>query len=310
MFIAPIVFICAVVAGLVLLIFMMLDWQQDRVMIIYSLLVMLGVILGSCGIGIVRCTLGEKLKSRRAALKAMGRHAVSAIQKDKTARIAYKGIVKLMDNKIAEAEGLIMQAYNLSDVRNNQLFCIEWLVRIYEVLENSATAAYDVRGKLMWCYRRAAELAPDNPEAQSRLGHAYYVDGKLDKAKYCFEQAIKYDPNHGYSYYSIAKIHICRGEDEKAVEMLEQLLKIQENHPLVYSELATVYAMHREDEKCREYYEKAILCGYEQPEKLAARMTAIYTFNNSDSADGSDLPSEYYRHIQKEDDEDDKASAE
>ena len=255
----------------------------------------------------VLATLSEKLSNffalRRAAMKALGMHGGTAMRKDPTARMVYKGIVKLMQDDYHAAEEHLMKAYHMSDVRNNQLFCIEWLVRLYEALENTPSATIDSPGKLMWCFRRSAELAPDSPEAQSRLGHAYYVDGKLDKAQYCFEQAVKYDPNHGYSHYSIAKIHACRGEDEKAVEILENLARIQENHPLVYSELATIYAMHRSEEKCREYYEKAIMCGYADPDRLSRSITAIFKFNKSDKADGSDLPEEYYRHIRKAEDE-------
>ncbi|MBE6901912.1 MAG: tetratricopeptide repeat protein [Ruminococcaceae bacterium] len=257
----------------------------------------------------VLATVSEKLNEhfslRRAAMKALGMHGGIAIRKDATARVVYKGIIKLMQDDYHAAEEYLMKAYHLSDVRNNQLFCIEWLVRLYEALESTPSATIDSPGKLMWCFRRAAELAPDSPEAQSRLGHAYYVEGKLDKALYCFEQAVKYDPNHGYSHYSIAKIYACRGDDEKAVEILEKLIEMQQNHPLVYCELATIYAMHRSNEKCREYYEKAIMCGYENADKLARRITAIYDFNNAKDADGNDLPQEYYRHIHKEEEKKD-----
>lgn len=233
----------------------------------------------------------EHFRRRRDAIRAMGRDGYKAVMKDKVARTAYKGVCAFLKGDLLTAEDHLTKALLLSDIRQNQVFCIEWLIRVHE--------RYNDNSKLLWCYRKAAEYSPDNPEVQSRLGHAYFVEGRLEQAMYCFEQAIRYDPNHGYSHYSIAKIHMVRGEDERAIEVLESLVKIQENHPLIYSELATIYAMRRDDDKCREYYEKAIMCGYEKPEMLAKRMTAIYDFNNAKGADGSDLPVEYYRHIDK-----------
>ncbi len=285
--------------ALVAVAYFVLENERDVVIIAggcvvgFAVMLCLSVILGN--------TFVYELKCRRAAFKAMGRDSFKAVIKDKVAKTAHKGIYYMIKGDSARAEELLISALSLADVRQNQLFCVEWLVRLYEAADDSA--------KLLWCYRKAADYAPDNADIQSRLGHAYYVDGKLDKAMYCFEQALHYDPNHGYSRFSIAKIHMVRGEDDKAISVLEELLAIQENHPLVFSELATIYAMHREDDKCREYYEKAILCGYEDAEKLSKRMTAIYEFNKAQGADGSDLPSEYYRHIQTEEEKKPKCTS-
>ena len=54
-------------------------------------------------------------------------------------------------------------------------------------------------------------------------------------------------------------------------------------------------------QKAEEYYDKAILCGYKEPELLSKRMTALREFSHAEGATGSDLPQEYYRHIEKED---------
>ncbi|MDE6030438.1 MAG: tetratricopeptide repeat protein [Oscillospiraceae bacterium] len=212
------------------------------------------------------------------------------MNKDPTARLAYKGIYQFFKQNFAKSEEYLNLALSRSDYRQNQIFCVEWLIHLYEAADNVP--------KLLWCYRKAAEYAPDNPEFQSRLGHVYYVDGKLDKAMYCFEQALRYDPNHGYSYYSIAKIHLVRGEDKKAEETLNTLIKINENHPLVYSELATLAAMHKEWERCEEYYKKSLLCGYKDPDELQKRIAAIRKFGDGEGVSGEDLPNEYYRRIE------------
>lgn len=263
------------------------------VVIGFAVMVCISVILGNTFVYDLRC--------KRAALKAMGKDGFKAVMKDKVAKTAHKGIFYMLRGEYAKAEEQLMQALSLADVRQNQLFCIEWLVRLHETTSDDS--------KLMWCYRKAADYAPDNPEIQSRLGHAYYVEGKLDKAMYCFEQALHFDPNHGYSGYSIAKIHIARGEDDIAIEKLTELAKVQENHPLIFAELATILAMKGEEEKSREYYQKAVLLGYNEPDKLARRMTAICEYNNAKNADGDDLPQEYYRRIQKNEEKKPKCSS-
>ncbi len=230
---------------------------------------------------------------RIAAVRALGKHGLKVMAKEESARTAYKGILKFMQGHYADAEELLQSALSMSEIQQNRLFCIEWLIKLYEIQDNE--------GRTLWCFRRAAEIAPDNPTVQSRLGHAYYADGKLSNAEYCFEQALKYDPNNGYSYFCLAKIYMVRGEDKKAFDTLKTLEGIQSSHPLVNAELATWYAMHDDEQKAEEYYDKAVLCGYIEPDKLSKRMTALRMFNHAPDASGADLPHEYYRHIEKED---------
>ncbi|MCI7759684.1 MAG: tetratricopeptide repeat protein [[Eubacterium] saphenum] len=230
------------------------------------------------------------ISRRKAAIRALGKDGIKVLRRDKTAKLAYKGIYALLDGKYPEAESFLQEALALADVRQNQMFCVEWLIKLYEAMENEA--------KIRWCYRKAVEYSPDNPEAQSRLGHAYFAEGNLDKAEYCFEQALRYDPNNGYSYYSLVKIYLVRGEDERAFETLEKLIKINENHPLAHSEFANYYAMQGNREKAEEECKKAQLCGYKEPEELNRRINAILSFNETEFS-GEDLPSLYYRRIEK-----------
>ena len=266
----------------------------------YKVMCMTGVVVaGATAVIMTAATLLAQLKivlsDRRVARRALGKHGLRVLWHDEGARCAYKGILMLTKGRYPEAEEKLMRALSISDNRQNQLFCVEWLIKLYEAQENE--------GQLMWALRKAAEIAPDNPDAQSRLGHAYYNEGKLSSAEYCFEQALRYDPNYGYSYYSLATIYTLRGEDERALETLKKLVTIQENHPLVYAELATWYAMHDDEKNAEEAYDKAILCGYKDPEELSKRMTALRMFNHAENATGNDLPRDYYRYIEKEETE-------
>lgn len=226
---------------------------------------------------------------RNAAVRALGKDGIRLVRNDEVARLAYKGIYSLLAGKLPQSEEYLQQSLARTDVRQNQMFCIEWLIRLYEAMENDA--------KLMWCYRKAAEYAPDNPEAQSRLGHAYFSEGKLDQATYCFEQALRYDPNHGYSYFSLAKIQMVRGEDKKAFDTLQQLVKINENHPLCHAELADWYAMQGDAKKAEEECRKAQLCGIHDPDELNKRINAMLSFHKADY-DEKNLPEMFYRRIE------------
>lgn len=229
---------------------------------------------------------------KNAAIRALGKDGIKIMRHDETAKLAYKGIYAIMDGKYPQAEELLQQALAHSDIRQNQMFCVEWLIRLYEAMDNES--------KLLWCYRKSVEFSPDNPDAQSRLGHAYFADGKLDQALYCFEQALRYDPNNGYSYFSIAQIQLIRGQDAEAFETLQQLVKINENHPLCHAELADYYALQGNREKAEEECKKSQLCGFKDPDELNRRINAMLSFNETTFTD-DDLPTRYFRKIEKSD---------
>lgn len=271
-------------------IFAMFSSDSDDELIFPSGMMTLVAIAGVCYLAIIliKLFLIPYLARRRAALRALGKDGIRILRKDATARLAYKGIYSIMCNKFPDAENFLQQALARADVQQNQMFCVEWLIKLYE--------ATDSDSKLLWCFRKAVEISPDNPEAQSRLGHAYFSDGKLDQASYCFEQSLRYDPNNGYAYFSLAKIYLVRGEDEKAFDTLQKLVKINENHPLCHAELADYYAMKGNVEKAKEEVKKAELCGIKEPEELNRRINAMLSFHNTEY-DGKDLPSLYYRKI-------------
>ena len=78
----------------------------------------------------------ESFSERRAALRALGKHGLRILRHDEGARCAYKGILMLMKARYPEAEEKLMRALSISDNRQNQLFCVEWLIKLYEAQEN------------------------------------------------------------------------------------------------------------------------------------------------------------------------------
>lgn len=241
--------------------------------------------------------LAERSRLRRAALHAFGKNGLKVVTTDKTARTIYKGIIRMFEGRLAESEELFHMALDMSDIRQNQLFCVEYLIKLYEQMGKEDL--------LMWGIRRAAELAPDNPEILSRLAGAYYSKGNLDNSEYYFNQILKYDPNYGYSYYSLSKIYMLRDEEDKAFEMLERLNKIQPEHPMTQAELAKWYAMHNDAAAAKKHYDQALLFGYQEPEKLSRCLTAIRVFNHAGDAEVSDLPAALRKKMKEQADTED-----
>ena len=263
--------------------------HEERYFLLFVAELLLISALGYLAVYLIDTFLVPYLNRRRFALRALGRHGIKAVMKSGTARTCYRGIYAMLSGKYSKAETLLTDALNHSDIRQNQLFCTEWLGHVYEELHLDT--------KTMWCYRRSAELAPDDPEVQTRLGQAYMEQGSLDKAEYCFNQALHYDPNNGYSYYNLAIIKKLRGEDSAALDTMHSARRINENHPLVQAELALFYAMDGDEQQSTEYMKKSILCGYRDPDMLTKRVKAILEYGQSEvSAD--DLPHEYYRRIE------------
>lgn len=281
--------LCGFAIGVVFVITILPSGDDGLAYILWGLPYLAGALIFAF-IFLLNTFLVPYLNRRKAAMLALGREGIKIVHKDDTAKLAYKGIYSLMDGKYAKAEGLLQLALSRSDVRQNQMFCIEWLIRLYSAMDNES--------KLLWCYRKAVEFAPDNPDAQSRLGQEYLSKGKLDQAIYCFEQALRYDPNDGFAYYSLSVIYMIRGEDERAFDVLQKLLKINEEHPLCHSQLASYYAMKGDSEQAITECRKAQLCGIKDPDEINRRINAMLSFHNTEYG-GDDLPSNYYRKIEK-----------
>lgn len=286
-----VVFVLCMVAALFCILM-----YPDKMLMIYFISLTFVACLALLMKSVIENFIVPHIKCRKTALAALGKEGIRVIWHEENARLAYKGIYALLNGKILDAEDYLQESLAKSDIRQNQLFCVEWLIHLYESTENNA--------KLLWCYRKSVELAPENAELQSRLGHAYFNIGALEKSEYHFEQALRYDANNGYSYFSLSKIYLIRGDMEKAFDVLQKLQKVNEQHPLCHAALADYYAMLGDKEKAEEECKKAVLCGINEPESLNKRINAMLSFHCTDYS-GDDLPVLYYRRIEKNENQND-----
>ena len=72
----------------------------------------------------------------------------------------------------------------------------------------------------------AAQANPDSPEAQFKLGNAYYQAGRLESAVEAYQTAIELDPNYqaayanlGVTYYQLQQFELAARQYEKAIEL-------------------------------------------------------------------------------------------
>ncbi len=266
----------------------------DKMLMIYFLSLIFVACLALLINSVIVYFIVPHFKLRKTALAALGKEGIRIMRHDENARLVYKGIYALLNGKVLKAEDYLQESLAKSEIRQNQLFCVEWLIHLYESTDNNA--------KLMWCYRKSVELAPENAELQSRLGHAYFNIGALEKAEYHFEQALRYDANNGYAYFSLSKIYLIRNDMEKASDVLQKLQKVNEQHPLCHAALADYYAMLGDKGKAEEECKKAVLCGINEPDALNKRINAMLSFHCTDYS-GDDLPALYYRRIVKPEDQ-------
>ena len=96
--------------------------------------------------GVTICILMDSLlvpflARRRASIRALGKEGMRLVYKDSVARLAYKGIYQIMKGDYPKAEDYLQQSLAQADIRQNQLFCVEWLIRLYEAIENDSKLA-------------------------------------------------------------------------------------------------------------------------------------------------------------------------
>ncbi len=81
-------------------------------------------------------------------------------------------------------------------------------------------------------YERALAIHPENPDARTDMGTAYWYTGNADKAIAAMETSLKYRPGHPQTLFNLGWVRWQGKADPKgAVEAWEQLLKANPDYP-------------------------------------------------------------------------------
>jgi serine/threonine-protein kinase len=149
-----------------------------------------------------------------------------------------------IDRAIASLESLLKNARDAANV-NGTLG--RALLRKYAVTRNRAlvdeAAVYA---------ERAAQLDPDEPEAQITLGELRRISGRLPEAAAAFQRALALQPNAVYARIGLGDTYAAMGRAADADHAFRQALEQAPDLPDVYGHYgAFCYAQGRQDDAVR-----------------------------------------------------------
>jgi len=161
----------------------------------------------------------DYLSHKKRALNCMGNEMpLSAIRKDKCAKLAFKGLIKFSKGEYHKAAEFFEKALEGNPCEQNIEFCYNWLAVCYIKLEN--------RRKYKETRMRAAEVLATNDVALCQYADILANEGDFKNAELYYERAIKYNPNCSHAYNVLGMMLFEKGEYEKALKSFDVTLKI------------------------------------------------------------------------------------
>ena len=124
-------------------------------------------------------------------------------------------------------------------------------------------------------FRKAIDLAPDDPTAHLGLGQAYKLSGDPDSAISELERALELDPENADAAYTLALVFLDLGDIEDEIDALTRTVALDPLHSPAHSRLADIYLS-------RQMYPEAIaelkatLTGHTPIEYVHTRLAEAY----------------------------------
>lgn len=103
--------------------------------------------------------------------------------------------------------------------------------------------------KAIFCWKRAAELAPDYLGVNRRIGAAYRAKGQPDVARDYLLRELREDPGHPDLLHELAELSWEAGDGAGAIARLEHLLELEPEHDAGRVLLGRVLLRTQEPEK-------------------------------------------------------------
>lgn len=222
--------------------------EHSVLIVILSVAIFIGVFIEVFIEDIVK--IKEYRVNKKKALAIIGKDAIKS--GDKGAKLAYKGIVKFLNEKYEGAAAYFEKALKLNIGEDNSAFCYKWLA-----------ACYEKRGKWEACkavYRRAAEALATSDDALVSYANCCARDSDFKNAEHYYNRALNYNPNNVNAYIGLGLIAETRAEYEKAVGYFDTAQKISEDCLTAMYEKAVCYAA---------------MGNFSETEKLMLQATAI-----------------------------------
>jgi tetratricopeptide (TPR) repeat protein len=107
------------------------------------------------------------------------------------------------------------------------------------------TEAYDY-------FKKAAELAPLNPEFENKLGAVLVTMNKTDEAQTIYETIIKEDPKFAPAYCNLGYIYLLKGNGFMAELNYNQALALDPDYEQAVINKAGLYVSQKQNEKAKQ----------------------------------------------------------
>ena len=77
-------------------------------------------------------------------------------------------------------------------------------------------------------YRKATELTPPHPKANSKLGLALFEAKRLGEAEVFLTSAVRADPKNPFNYYNLAIVYREQNKTKLAIDMYGKFLQLSD----------------------------------------------------------------------------------
>src|SRR5882762_385948 len=181
-------------------------------------------------------------RSGESIARARGLFA-QAIERDPVYAAAYAG---LGYSYVGMAYYWVMpsrEAYPLAEAAARRALRIDSTLGFAHALVAEATASFHRR----WAaaeplFRRALELAPDDPEPHQMFGVYLRTLGRFDEAEAEMHRAVELDPLTRHFAYQLARVLACAGRPAEAAVQFAKQLALDSIYPPAHYELAKALA--------------------------------------------------------------------
>ncbi|MDP3744221.1 MAG: tetratricopeptide repeat protein [Methylotenera sp.] len=110
----------------------------------------------------------------------------------------------------------------------------------------------------LYALKMAAELLPNDREAQYNLGNCFYDQQQLDEAVVCYKKSIKLAPNFAQAHYNLGNVFKHMDCLEQAKASYKKALKIEPNNVQIAYNLAHVLYEQELFSEAKSYFELAL----------------------------------------------------
>jgi tetratricopeptide (TPR) repeat protein len=140
---------------------------------------------------------------------------------------------------------------------------------------SKAITGLDLDAAINKYYRRALEIAPNNPKVMLAMGKALFLTGQRKEARAFFQQTIELDPKSDEAYFQMGVILQIDKNLQEAVRMFLKALALQPENENVYNNLGVALLEQKKFPEAIKYLNKALDIN---PENINARYNLGMSF--------------------------------